>query len=294
MFSACESFRFRVKTAAAIVVLLGAWASLLVLVQGTPAHAALASPQRELRVCADPNNLPFSNDRGEGFENRLAELVARRLGLKVSYTFWPQRRGFIKNTLGKQLCDVVIGVPARFERTENTLPYYRSSYVFVTRSGPDHAPTSLDDPALRSLRIGVHVIGDDYNNTPPAESLARRGIIDNVRGYSIYGDYSKPAPTRSLIDALEKKEIDLAIAWGPLVGDSVKRSGGKLSMKELSPQQDGPGLVMGFDIAMGVRHGDHELRAKLDQVLRDEQRQIRELLTRFGVPLDPIQRKESK
>jgi mxaJ protein len=294
MSSACESFRSRVKTAAAIVMLLGAWASLLVLVKGSPARAAPAPAQRTLRVCADPNSLPFYNERGEGFENQLAELVARRLGLKVSYTFWPQRRGFVKNTLGKQLCDVVIGVPARYERTENTLPYYRSSYVFVTRSGSGPAPQSLDDPALRTLRIGVHVVGDDYNNPPPAESLARRGIVDNVHGYSIYGDYSKPSPTRSLVDALEKNEIDVAIAWGPLVGDSVKRSGGRLTLNPVTPQVDGPGLVMAFDIAMGVRRGDHELRAKLDKVLREQQAQARELLSKFGVPLDPFPPKEPK
>jgi mxaJ protein len=165
---------------------------------------------RVLRVCADLNNLPFSNERREGFENRLAELVARDLGARLEYVWWAQRRGFIRNTLAAGECDVVFGVPSRFERVLPTAPYLRSSYVFVSRDTLAPPLTSLDDQRLRTLRIGVHLIGDDYTNTPPAHALARRGIVRNVAGYTIYGDYREPNPPARIIEALGRGEIDVA------------------------------------------------------------------------------------
>src|SRR3954464_8625412 len=147
-----------------------------------------------LRVCADPNNLPFSNDRREGFENRIADLVARELGVPVEYTWWAQRRGFVRNTLKACDCDVLVGVPTGFDMALTTRPYYRSSYVFVTRAYRHVAVTSLDDPALRTLKVGVEMIGDDFANSPPADALSRRHIVDNVRGSSVYGDYSQANP----------------------------------------------------------------------------------------------------
>ena len=145
------------------------------------ARSALAD-ERELRVCADPNNLPFSNDRGEGFENRIAELLARDLGAKLTYTWWAQRRGFIRSTLAANSCDLVIGVPAGYDLVLTTRSYYRSTYVFVTRKDSRLALSSFDDPQLRKLRIGVHLIGNDGVNVPPAHALTRRGIISNVAG----------------------------------------------------------------------------------------------------------------
>jgi len=298
MCLACESFSGRMKVAAVSVLGLASWTIALVLFRGTMAHADstdTATPRasvRELRVCADPNNLPFSNARGEGFENQLAEQLARHLGRRVSYTFWPQRRGFVKNTLVERRCDVIIGVPADFELTENTRAYYRSSYVFVVRAADDCMPRSLDDPSLRSLRVGVHVIGDDYKNVPPAEALARRGIVNNVHGYSIYGDYSQPTPTRTLFDALERGEIDVAIAWGPLAGPFVKRSRGRLRLSSVTPESDGPMLPMSFAIAIGVRHGDHALRDKLDRALDEQRGNVRALLERFGVPFEAATKEE--
>ncbi|HEX5514797.1 MAG TPA: transporter substrate-binding domain-containing protein, partial [Gammaproteobacteria bacterium] len=131
---------------------------------------------RELRVCADPNNLPFSNRAGEGFENKLVELVARELGATVHYTWWAQRRGFVRNTLKAGECDLVAGVPSNMEMLLTTTPYYRSGYVFVTRvNGP--LVRSLDDPLLRQVTVGVQLIGDDGANSPPAHALARRGVV---------------------------------------------------------------------------------------------------------------------
>jgi quinoprotein dehydrogenase-associated probable ABC transporter substrate-binding protein len=239
----------------------------------------------ELRVCADPNNLPFSNLRGEGFENALAELVAGELGKTVTYTWFPQRRGFIRNTLRAKRCDVVMGVPTDLEMVETTTPYYRSSYVFVTRRARRLAIRSLDDPALQRLRIGLHVIGDDYNNVPPAASLALRGIFRNVRGYTIYGAYSEPDPPRRLIDAVANDEVDVAIAWGPLAGYFAKRERVPLRLDEVPPDTRPGALAMQFDISMGVRHGDEKRKAELERVLLRRQGSIRALLARFGVPL---------
>src|SRR6266576_763755 len=144
------------------------FAATLIIVGCGPARAA--TTVRELRVCSDPNNLPFSNQREEGFENRIAELVAKDLNAKLRYTWWAQRRGFVRNTLNAGECDVFIGVPSSFERTRTTIPYYRSTYVFITRRDRHLNVVSFDDPILRRLKIGVQMIGDDFTNTPPAHA----------------------------------------------------------------------------------------------------------------------------
>src|SRR5690349_23062640 len=161
----------------------------------------ITRPAGVLRVCADPNNLPFSNQRGEGFENKIAELLAHDMGDRVEYTWWAQRRGFFRNTLKSGACDVVIGVPAGFEMALTTRPYYRSTYVFLYRKDRGLKINSLDDPSLKNLRIGVQIIGDDFTNTPPAHALSRRNIVANVRGYTLYGDYSQPDPPARIVDA---------------------------------------------------------------------------------------------
>src|SRR6185437_16735276 len=142
-----------------------------------------------LRVCADPNNLPFSNRAQQGFENRIADLIGHELGEPVTYDWWAQRRGFARNTLNADECDLVVGTVAGMEMLATTRPYYRSTYVFVTRRDRHLDIRSLDDPRLRHLRIGVQLIGDDFSNTPPAHALARRGIVQNVRGYPVQGNY---------------------------------------------------------------------------------------------------------
>ncbi len=242
-------------------------------------------PRRVLRVCADPNNLPFSNERREGFENRLADLVARDLGARVEYVWWAQRRGFIRNTLAAGECDVVFGVPSRFERVLPTAPYLRSSYVFVARDTISPPITSLDDPRLRTLRIGVHLIGDDYTNTPPAHALARRGIVRNVAGYTIYGDYREPNPPARIIEALGRGEIDVAIVWGPFAGYFAPRERVKLRITPVTPASDGPAIPFQFDISLGVRRGEDSLRSELDAVLIRRKKEIGALLAEFGVPV---------
>jgi quinoprotein dehydrogenase-associated probable ABC transporter substrate-binding protein len=242
------------------------------------------APQRELRVCADPNNLPFSNQRGEGFENRLADLIARDLHATVRYTWWPQRRGFIRNTLKAGACDVVLGVPSSFEMALATRPYYRSTYVFVYRQDRGLRLRSFDDPILRKLRIGVQMIGDDGYNSPPAHALANRGMIDNVVGYTVYGDYSQPNPPARIVEAVAAGEVDVAVVWGPLAGYFAPRQRVPLAVVPVAPQIDMPFLPFVFDIAMGTRRGDAKLHAELDDILERRRPEIDALLDRYGVP----------
>jgi quinoprotein dehydrogenase-associated probable ABC transporter substrate-binding protein len=238
-------------------------------------------PAGVLRVCADPNNLPFSNDRGEGFENKIAELLARDLNERVEYTWWAQRRGFFRNTLKSGACDVVIGVPSGFEMALTTKPYYRSTYVFVYKKGKGLQVKSLDDPILKKLKIGVHLLGDDYTNPPPVHELSKRGLVDNVIGFNTF--YSDTNPPSAIIDAVASGKIDLAIVWGPLAGYYAKRQQVPL---ELVPVPSGKGdLPFAFDISMGVKKGDDALYAKLTQVLEKRQPEIMKILTEYGVPL---------
>lgn len=241
--------------------------------------------ERQLRVCSDPNNLPFSNEKREGFENRIAELIARELRASVRYTWWAQRRGFFRNTLNAGQCDVVMGVPGDFELVLPTRPYYRSTYVFVTRKDRGLAIRSFDDPVLRRLRIGVHIIGDDYASTPPAHSLAKRHIIDNVVGYSIYGDYSQANPPARIIVAVARGEIDVAIVWGPFAGYFAGSQPAELEIVPVSPAFDLALLPMVYEIGLGVRRGDRTLKTELEQVLERKKEEIRAILEEYRVPL---------
>ncbi len=238
-----------------------------------------------LRVCADPNNLPFSNGRREGFENKLADLVAKDLGKKVVYAWWPERRGFIRETLNAGRCDIVMGVPAGYDLALTTRPYYRSTYVFVSRRDRNLHIRSFNDPRLRTLKIGVHAAGADDAVVPAVQALSHRGIVTNVRGYSIYGDYSKPNPPADLVEGVVKGEVDVAIGWGPLVGYFARRSPVPLDVVAVSPQVDIPYTPFVFDIAMGVRHNDTALRDALDKVIERRQSEIDHVLATYGVPL---------
>jgi mxaJ protein len=252
------------------------------------AHSASAqggdSAQEALRVCADPNNLPFSNARGEGFENALAEMVAGELGKTVSYTWWAQRRGFIRNTLNAGKCDVIMGVPV-LDMIDTTRPYYRSTYVFVSRADRQLGFSSMAAPELRKLRIGVHLIGDDGANTPPAHALGERHIVDNVVGYMIYGDYREDSPPARLIKAVERGEVDVAAAWGPLAGYFAKRSSVPLKVVAITDTEAYRPFVFQFPIAMGVRKGDEVVAQQLNEIIERRQHDIRALLERYGVPL---------
>ncbi len=237
-----------------------------------------------LRVCADPNNLPFSNDRGEGFENRLATMLAADLGTRVEYTWWAQRRGFVRNTLGSDQCDVLMGVPAGFELAATTRPYYRSTYVFVSRRERGLGLRSLDDERLRHLRIGVQMIGDDFSNSPPAHALSARGVVENVIGYSVLGDYSQPNPPARVVEAVARGDIDVAVVWGPLAGYFAQRQAVQLELSPVTPEMDTPFRPFAFDISMAVRRGDAERRQLLEDFIVRRRAEIDRLLAEYGVP----------
>jgi len=246
------------------------------------ASAPPSAPPSPLRVCTDPNNLPYSNARHGGFEDKLAQLVGRELHRKVDYYFWAQRRGFVRNTLKAGKCDIIMGTASGVEMVLTTKPYYRSTYTFVSKtSAPDIR--SLDDPRLRNVKIGVQLIGDDFNNTPPAAGLTRRGIVRNVRGYTVYGDYREANPPSRIVRAVEKGEVDVALVWGPLAGYFAKRSPVPLRVVPISPRSDGR-LPYTFDISMGVRHSDKAFRDSLDQVIVRRRSEIDRLLAEYGVP----------
>jgi mxaJ protein len=236
-----------------------------------------------LRVCADPNNLPFSNERGEGFENQLAEMIARDMGTRVSYTWWAQRRGFLRNTLNAGVCDLVMGVPSHLDRTDTTTPYYKSTYVFVSPRRRHFALASLDDPALRRLRVGVQMIGDDFSNSPPAHALSSRGIITNIVGYSVMGDYSQPNPPARIVEAVARGDVDAAVVWGPLAGYFAARQADPLELTPVSPHAD-PDLPFTFDISMAVRRGDDRRRRFLDDFIARRRAAIDALLDAYHVP----------
>jgi mxaJ protein len=250
----------------------------LIIATAMPAWAQ--EGMKTLRVCADPNNLPFSNALEEGFENRIMQLVATELGADIHYTWWAQRRGFMRNTLNAGLCDLVAGLPEDYELALTTRPYYRSSYVAVSQ--PDLHIVSLDDPVLRELRIGVQLIGDDFANTPPAHALSRRGIVDNVVGFLVYGDYAKPSPPAEIVRAVASGKVDLALVWGPLAGYFAARQQPPLAVTSLAA--DDPDLPFAFDIAMGVRKEDRARRDLLDEVLARRKPDIDRILAEYRVP----------
>jgi mxaJ protein len=242
---------------------------------------AIGSSQApELRICGDPDNLPFSNQKLEGFENRIAAVVAEELGAKPAYTWWPHQRGLVKNTLDTGACDVLFGVPQGLDTVLWTKPYYRTSYVLAYRRDRGYRIRSLDAPELKELRIGA------YLNTPPEESLARRGLLAKTSAYSLYfdpaGDRDRPV---KLLEDLAAGTIDVAIPWGPLAGYYAKKMNVNL---DIVPLQDEAGVPLGFDIAMGVKKGNREFKERLEAAIDRRAPQIRAILEDFGVPLLPV------
>jgi mxaJ protein len=249
-----------------------------------PKQEKIPASTTALRVCADPNNLPFSNKKLEGFENKIAELIAEDMNVPVEYTWWAQRRGFFRSTLRAGLCDVVIGVPSSFELAATTRPYYRSTYVFVSRSDRQIDIASFDDPKLKELKIGVQMVGDDGANTPPVHALNARGIINNLKGYTLYGNYLEPDPPARIVSAVIKNDVDMAVVWGPLAGYFGKKQRVPLTIKPVSPQVDLPYLPFVYDISMGVRRGENELLSRIDEIIERRRSEIEVILDRYGVP----------
>lgn len=232
---------------------------------------------RVLRVCADPRNLPFSNEKGEGFENKLAELFAAKLQKKLDYTFFPQATGFVRMTLGAHRCDVIMGFPQGDDLVQGTNPYYRTGYALVAKSGSglDDVDT-LEDPRLKGKHIGI-VAG-----TPPATNMAIAGLMADAKPYPLMIDTRYENSAQAMIDDLGAGRIDAGVLWGPMAGFYARRTGG-LHVKPLVKEATGPKLV--YRIGMGVRAADQNWKRQLNRLIQENQGEINKILLDFGVPL---------
>lgn len=261
---------------AALALLAGA-----VLLSG-PSRAEPPRPEAidrsALRVCADPANLPFSNDKGEGFENKIAELLAEKLGVPVRYTWYPNSTGFLRMTLRARRCDLVMGIVAGADLVQNSNPYYRSGYVLVTRRDDKlDALSSLADPRLKSLRLGITA------GTPPANLAARDGLMPQARPYPLVVDSRYDAPGKQMIDDLAAKQIDVAVLWGPIAGYYAKQHGDALVVAPLVNEPKDTRLD--FYITMGMRPGESDWKNRINGLIRDNQDAISAILKEYGVPL---------
>lgn len=273
-------------------------AALLLVLAGTvlPPSSALADEpvRRALKVCQDPNNLPFSNLAGEGLENRLAELFGQALGLPVSYYSFPARMAFIRNTLRYKLpgedyrCDLVMGVPAGFDQVSATKPYYRSTYamVFPRGRGLDGVASQEDflklDPAvLKKLRIGI------YDRSPASDWLARHQLLEQGVPYPIMSPRPDQYPGEIIEQDLASGKIDVAIVWGPIAGFFAKRV--KSPELSLVPMRSEKNIKFDFEIAMGVRHGERAWKQQVEKLIADSRQDIETILREYNVPLLPIE-----
>jgi quinoprotein dehydrogenase-associated probable ABC transporter substrate-binding protein len=244
-----------------------------------PALAATAEAvdRSAFRVCGDANNLPFSNDKGEGFENKIAELLAAELKVPVRYTWYPDTLGFIRNTLRARKCDVIMGTNAGNDLLQNTNPYYRSAFSLIYRKDSGLNLASLDDPALRTLTIGI-VAG-----TPPATLLAQKGLLDRIRSYQLFVDTRYDHPARDLVHDVGSGAVDVGIVWGPIGGYFAKQENPPLVVVPLR-SESGP-VRMDYRITMGVRQNEPEWKREINTLIRNKQDEINRILLDYGVPL---------
>ncbi|MBV9757012.1 MAG: substrate-binding domain-containing protein [Alphaproteobacteria bacterium] len=256
----------------ALAVLAGALAA--------PAGAQLSTDlvsRSEFRVCADPNNLPFSNDKQAGFENKIAELIAKDLNEPVGYTWFPQTVGFVRNTLLADRCDVVMGTVAAGEMMDDTNPYYRSAYMIVTRADDNIAATSLADSALAGKRFGL------IAGTPPTDLLLKHNLLAQTASYSLLIDTRYESPSRQMLQDLIDKKIDVALLWGPYAGYFIAEEHLPLHAALLASEPNGPKLD--YYIAMGVRPGETAWRRTLNRSILKHQDEITRILLDYHVPL---------
>src|SRR5947199_1070416 len=267
--------RTRAKLAAALLLAAPA----VVLMAGAP------RPLTGLRVCADPFALPFSNDQEQGFENKIAHVVAQDLNATVTNYWWPSRRGVLRNSILGGYCDVMIQAPVGLDPVATTKPYYRSTYYFIYRADRGLQLRSLDDTILKRLKIGVNMIGYDYTNTPPAHALSARGIVGLVG----FGNFLNADPNADhpddIVRAVARDSIDVAVVWGPLAGYWVKRQSVPLTMVALPDTDAVSGMPFAFAMAMAVRHRDKELKATLDSVIDRRRSDIIQILQQYNVPM---------
>ena len=245
--------------------------------EGTDLSIELVDP-KVLRVCADPRNMPFSNDKGEGIENKLAELFASKLQKRLDYMYFPQATGFVKMTLGAHRCDVIMGFPQGDDLVQGTNPYYRTAYALVAKQGSGlEDVATLEDARLKSKRIGI-VAG-----TPPATNMAVAGLMMNARPYQLMIDTRVDSSAASMIKDLMSGEIDAGVLWGPMAGYYAKQANPPLHVTPLVKETTGPRLV--FRIGMGVRPADQNWKRLLNRLIQENQPAINKILLDYGVPL---------
>ena len=233
------------------------------------------APAAELRVCADPDAMPSSNAKQQGFDNRVIEVIARDLHANVVYEWQRNGRGFVRDVLNKGACDVVLGVPTGVRAMLTTTPYYRSGYVFVTRRDRDATLRSFDDPALKNMKIGVQVLTDEY--APPGQALGRRGLTSNIVGFETTDN---PA---SIVNAVYRRKVDTAIVWGPLAGYYARLHPRAFAITPTPPVD--PPVPMAFSIALAVSKRNPELRDRLNAAIERQKPAITRILRSYGVPL---------
>lgn len=245
--------------------------------EGTDLSIELVDP-KVLRVCADPNNLPFSDEKGGGFENKLAELFAEKLQKRLEYMYYPQATGFVRNTLGSHRCDVIMGFPQGNDLVQGTNPYYRTAYALVSKpgSGFDEVAT-LEDERLKGKHIGV------IAGTPPATNMVAAGLMANAKSYPLMIDTRVDSSAGAMIKDLMSGEIDAAVLWGPMAGYYAKQSNPPLRVTPLVKETTGPRLA--YRIGMGVRPADQNWKRLLNRLIQENQPAINKILLSYGVPL---------
>ncbi|HEX4510200.1 MAG TPA: quinoprotein dehydrogenase-associated putative ABC transporter substrate-binding protein [Burkholderiaceae bacterium] len=238
-----------------------------------------------LVVCADPNNMPYSNVHGEGFENRIAHIVGDDLHVPVMFEWSEQRRGFLRRSLNADACDLMLDVPAGLEGARTLAPVWSSTYVFLTRRDRHVHLAGFDDPALKDLRIGVQAVGADNYNTPPSEALALRGIVQHVQGYPMTDVSSVEDPVARMVDDVAAGNLDVAILWGPFAGWFAKAHGDELEVVPVAADARQPGLAFAYTMAPAVRRGHDELAARVQDAFQRHAAEIRAVIAAYGVPL---------
>jgi len=270
--------RMIASLAAILVCALVAARALEVRAQGTDAGSLELVDPNVFRACGDPRNMPFSNDKGEGFENKLAELFAAKLGKKLNYTYFPQATGFVRMTLGSYRCDVIIGFPQGDDQAQVTIPYYRTTYALVTKRGSGlEDVATIDDPRLKDKRIGV------VAKTPPSTNMAMNGLLAHAKSYPLFIDTRADSSAQAMMDDLARGDIDCGILWGPMAGYYAGQATPPLVVVPLVKEKTGPQMT--FRIGMGVRPSDQEWKRTLSRLIKENQAEINKLLISYNVPI---------
>ena len=230
------------------------------------------------RACGDPRNLPFSNDKGEGFENKLAELFAAKLGKKLSYTYFPQVTGFVRKTLGSFRCDIIMGFPQGDDQAQVTIPYYRTTYALIFKRGSGlEDVTTISDPKLKDKRIGI------VAKTPPSTNMALNGLLAHAKSYPLFIDTRADSSAQAMMDDLAKGEIDCGILWGPMAGYYASHANPPLVVAPLTKETTGPPMI--YRIGMAVRPADQEWKRTLNRLIMENQTEINKLLISYNIPI---------